>query len=58
MALLPSSNEVTQLQMGGVWAGQSSKEALELAMGGCSQMREAMKEALIRARSQEGMPES
>jgi hypothetical protein len=35
--------------MTGSWGGAQSKEAIELALGGCSQVRAAMRDVLLAA---------
>ena len=47
MALMPSSNEVTQMSVSGGWGGAPCRQAMELAMGGCGQLKEAMRGALL-----------
>mmetsp|Transcript_27910 Transcript_27910/g.61247 ORF Transcript_27910/g.61247 Transcript_27910/m.61247 type:complete len:235 (+) Transcript_27910:128-832(+) len=47
LALMPSHNQVTQLVLTGTWSPSESQEALALCMGGCMQLRAAMREALL-----------
>ncbi|KAG1662990.1 hypothetical protein FOA52_000561 [Chlamydomonas sp. UWO 241] len=49
MALLPASSEITQLAMAGRWGKADTREALELCMGACVQLRGAMRDALMQA---------
>ncbi|KAI3434620.1 hypothetical protein D9Q98_002687 [Chlorella vulgaris] len=46
LALLPTSNEVTQLVSRGRWSGSQLREGLELAMGGCAQLESAARQCL------------
>lgn len=47
MALMPSSNQVTQLVMQGMWSDEDTKEALELCMGACVQLQGVVRESLL-----------
>lgn len=48
LALLPRSEEVVGLVGSGAWGQMASlQEALELAMGGCAQLEELMRETLL-----------
>uniref|UniRef100_A0A7S3QKY0 Uncharacterized protein n=1 Tax=Dunaliella tertiolecta TaxID=3047 RepID=A0A7S3QKY0_DUNTE len=49
LALQPSTNEVTQLNMTGTWSAAERRAALELAMGGCAQLKEVMRTTLLEA---------
>jgi len=39
--------QVTQMVMSGSWSGAQSREAIELALGGCGQVRTAMRDVLV-----------
>jgi hypothetical protein len=39
--------QVTQTQLSGTWTASRCREAMELAMGGCSQLKGALREVLI-----------
>eukprot|EP00955_Chlamydomonas_euryale_P030630 322561-Chlamydomonas_euryale.AAC.19 len=47
LAFMPACNEVTQLNLKGCWSDPDIREALELSMGACLQLRTAMREALL-----------
>jgi hypothetical protein len=49
VALMPELNEVTALQVRGLWADSELREGLELALGGCGQLKAVMREALLAA---------
>lgn len=49
MAMMPSANLVTQLVMTGEWSDSQSKEAMELCMGGCSQIDAVARQCLQQA---------
>ncbi|GBF88956.1 exosome complex component [Raphidocelis subcapitata] len=49
LAAMPSLGEVTQLQMSGDWAPGAARDALELALGGCAQLRAGMRDTLLAA---------
>lgn len=47
LALMPAANEVTQMVLKGGWASSACREAIELAMGGCTQLKAVMRQALL-----------
>lgn len=49
LATTASLSEVTQLAMTGVWSGSQHREAIELALGGCAQIRAGMRDVLLAA---------
>lgn len=49
LAMMPTANLVTQLVMTGEWSNSSSKEALELCMGGCAQIDSVVRQCLQEA---------
>ncbi|GLC36045.1 hypothetical protein PLESTB_000532000 [Pleodorina starrii] len=49
VALMPELNEVTSLAVVGLWADSEMREGLELALGGCGQLKAVMREALMAA---------
>eukprot|EP00877_Chromochloris_zofingiensis_P014209 jgi/Chrzof1/9041/Cz03g33280.t1 len=49
LAMMPSSNEVTQMVMSGSWSSSQTKEALALATAGCSQLKQVMRQTLLDA---------
>jgi exosome complex component MTR3 len=46
LALLPTTNEVSQLVSRGRWGERELRDALELAMGGCAQLEAAARQCL------------
>lgn len=53
LAMMPSANEVTQLQLTGEWSSVQQREAMELAMGGCAQLKAVIRQTLIDAVAQQ-----
>ncbi|KAL6756474.1 ribosomal protein S5 domain 2-type protein [Haematococcus lacustris] len=49
LAALPATNEVTLMSVTGTWSALGSRQAVELAMGGCAQLRESMRGTLLDA---------
>lgn len=49
LAQMPSAAEVTQLTSSGAWASAEQRDALELALGGCAQLKAVMRDALLAA---------
>ena len=39
--------QVTQMALTGTWTSNLTRDALELAMGGCTQLKALMREALL-----------
>lgn len=53
VAMMPSINEVAALVSRGAWASSAElQDAIELCMGGCSQLDETMRETLLAAATQ------
>lgn len=46
LAMSPASLEVTQLEVTGAWSAAALRDALELGMGACGQLRQVMREVL------------
>lgn len=46
---IPFLLQVTQLQLTGDWSAGQVKEGLELALGGCQQLRAVMRQTLLEA---------
>ncbi|EFJ49848.1 hypothetical protein VOLCADRAFT_89262 [Volvox carteri f. nagariensis] len=55
VGLMPELNEVTALNVRGLWADSEMQEGLELALGGCGQLKAAMREALLTAAVEGGL---
>lgn len=49
LALMPSLDEVTLLSVQGCWSGPEMRDALELCMGGCGQLKALMRDTLLAA---------
>jgi exosome complex component MTR3 len=49
VTLFPCLLQVTQMQLTGDWSAGQVKEGLELAMGGCQQLRAVMRQTLLEA---------
>lgn len=47
LAQMPTHNEVTLMSMTGSWGLGGAQEAVGLALGGCAQLKEVMKAALV-----------
>jgi exosome complex component MTR3 len=44
-----AANQVTQMQLTGTWSAAQVREGLELAMGGCQQLRGVLRQTLLEA---------
>ncbi len=49
LAMMPSRNEVTQMQLTGDFSGPQTSQALQLAMGGCMQLKQLVHSTLSQA---------
>ncbi|PNW69904.1 hypothetical protein CHLRE_17g697624v5 [Chlamydomonas reinhardtii] len=56
LAVMPQLNEVTLLSVRGRWADSELQAGLELALGGCGQLRASMRECLLAALAEPRMP--
>lgn len=52
LALLPASNELTQLRMEGCWGDADTRDAVELGIGACLQLRASMRDAVMKTEAE------